>query len=65
MMNPDDCLQYRVQEPADGKTVTDRKRVDYSSYLTYTSVVCLFVLVLYIPVNNFSVMSGRFPVFLG
>ena len=24
---------------------------------------CLFVLMLYIPVDNFSVMFGRFPVF--
>ena len=27
--------------------------------------VCLFVLMLYVPVNNFSVMSGHVPVFLG
>ena len=27
--------------------------------------ICLFVLVLYVPVSNFSVMLGRFPVFLG
>ena len=25
----------------------------------------LFVLMFHVPVNNFSVMSGRFPVFLG
>ena len=26
--------------------------------------VCLFVLILYVPVNNLSTMSGRFPFFL-
>ena len=31
---------------------------------SYKSLL-LFVLMLYIPVNNFSVMSGKFPVFLG
>ena len=28
-------------------------------------IICLFVLMLYVPVNNFSVMLGPFPVFLG
>ena len=28
-------------------------------------VFCLFVMMLYIPNNNFSVMLGRFPAFLG
>ena len=37
-----------------------RNMFDYCSILE----VCLFMLMFYVPVSNFSVMSGRFPVFL-
>ena len=32
---------------------------------TFVGRFCLFALMVYVPVNNFSVMSGQFPVFLG
>ena len=39
----------------------------FDSYLTYIffSSFCLFVLELYVRVNKFSEMSGRFPLFIG
>ena len=43
------------------KVTTSRQRVE-KNVLDY---FCLLMLMLYVPVNNLSVMLGCFPVFLG
>ena len=52
-----------------GKTLDLRSRVASLSFcvvaLSMFILSALFVLILYVPVNNFSVMSGQFPVLPG
>ena len=46
------------------KIKTSRK-AKISEFTVSSAILVLFMIILYLPVNNFSVISNRFPVFLG
>ena len=63
------CIRAVLQEPS----VLAKKKVwkltkFHSKYMNLAitgCLICLFGVILYIPVNNFSIMLGHFSVFLG